>query len=102
MIWYEIIRLSDNARIGVQTGMPRDTDFDKTLFAVYVVDSEYQPESGMDPATGKFLYSGPSAGAVLLSQYTGTAQKQKDLETKITDLTARVATLETTVAKIKT
>ena len=102
MNWYEIIRKSDNGRIGVQTGMPKDTDFDKNLFDVYVYESERQPDSGIDAITGKPLYYGPDAGAVLLSNYTGTAQKQKDLETKVADLTARVATAESKVATLET
>lgn len=101
MVWYEVIRKSDNARICVQTGMPRSTDFDANLFTVYVVETEYQPGSGMDVATGKFLFYGPDDGAVLLSEYTGTAQKQKALETKVAELTTRIAAVETKVTTLQ-
>lgn len=95
MVLYEIVRKEDNALMFVEKSPP--VGLHKELFEVHVIEVDAVPAYTYDD-DGTFTCP-PTVPFVLLEDYVGAGQKQKDLETKVAELTVRVATAETKVTK---
>lgn len=80
MIWYEVIRKSDNRRISVGLGVPPADAYPSGLHDVYVVEGDNLPPFESP------LYSGPALGvpttnAKPLANYLTNRTRKNDFKT---------------------